>query len=300
MRKSRSRPRNSRIPSIFKITPTTLKIIDTHCHLISKAFTSDVEACILRAQEVGVTKMLLACCDEKEFPLILELCSRHPGVLFPSIGIHPEDMADDIDAQLATTKRLLDAYCCPTDGIPTRKLPIGEIGFDLYWDKTRFADQQRILQVQFDWALAYDLPVLLHIRDAMQEFLDFLRLYLLNKYKENSDTAKVQRLRGILHCYSGDARQAREAMELGDFFIGIGGTLTYKNSKVPDVVKAIGIDRIVLETDSPYLSPIPYRGRRNEPSYTVETARFLAELLDLPLEEVAKKTSENAEKLLGI
>ena len=277
-----------------------MKIIDTHCHLISKAFTSDVEACILRAQEVGVTKMLLACCDETEFPKIMELCRRHPDVLFPSIGIHPENMTDDIESQLATTKRLLDEYCSPTDGLPARKLPIGEIGFDLYWDKTRFADQQRILQVQFDWALAYDLPVLLHIRDAMQEFLDFLRQYLLNKYKGCADTAKVQRLRGILHCYSGDARQAKEAMELGDFMIGVGGTLTYKNSKVPEVVKAIGIDHVVLETDSPYLAPIPHRGHRNEPSYTVDTARFLAELLDLPLEEVAKKTSENAEKLLGI
>lgn len=254
----------------------------------------------MRAQEVGVTKMLLACCDETEFPKIMELCRRHPGVLFPSIGIHPENMTDDIESQLATTKRLLDEYCSPTDGRPARKLPIGEIGFDLYWDKTRFADQQRILQVQFDWALTYDLPVLLHIRDAMQEFLDFLRQYLLNKYKGCADTAKVQRLRGILHCYSGDARQAKEAMELGDFMIGVGGTLTYKNSKVPEVVKAIGIDHVVLETDSPYLAPIPHRGHRNEPSYTVDTARFLAELLDLPLEEVAKKTSENAETLLGI
>ena len=209
-----------------------MKIIDTHCHLISKAFTSDVEACILRAQEAGVTKMLLACCDETEFPQIMELCRKHPGVLFPSIGIHPENMADDIEAQLAATKRLLDEYCCPVDGRPTRKLPIGEIGFDLYWDKTRFADQQRILSEQFDWALAYGLPVLLHIRDAMQEFLDFLRQYLLNKYKSDVNAANGQRLRGILHCYSGDAQQASEAMELGDFMIGVGGTLTYKNSKV--------------------------------------------------------------------
>ena len=277
-----------------------MKIIDTHCHLISKAFTSDVEACILRAQEAGVAKMLLACCDETEFPQILELCRRHPGVLFPSIGIHPENMADDIEAQLAVTKRLLDEYCCPVDGHPTRKLPIGEIGFDLYWDKTRFADQQRILQVQFDWALAYDLPVLLHIRDAMKEFLDFLRQYLLNINAEGTTGSNSRRLKGILHCYSGDAQQAREAMELGDFMIGVGGTLTYKNSKVPEVVKAIGIDRIVLETDSPYLAPIPHRGRRNEPSYTADTARFLAELLEMPLEEVAKTTTENAEKLLGV
>ena len=284
------------------MTPTTLKIIDTHCHLISKAFTSDVEACILRAQEAGVGKMLLACCDETEFPLIMELCAKHPDVLFPSIGIHPENMADNIEVQLAATKRLLDNYCLSEEGELVRRLPIGEIGFDLYWDKTRFEDQKKILQAQFDWALAYDLPVLLHIRDAMQEFLDFLHLYLTKKYYKApiGDPIKNRRLRGILHCYSGNAEQAREAMKLGDFMIGVGGTLTYKNSKVPEVVKAIGIDNIVLETDSPYLAPIPHRGRRNEPSYTADTARFLAELLDLTLEEVAKTTTKNAENLLGI
>ena len=279
-----------------------MKIIDTHCHLISKAFTSDVEACIVRAQEASVSKMLLACCDETEFPEIITLCEKHQGVLFPSIGIHPENMAEDIEMQLAATKKLLDAYCLSPEGKLERKLPIGEIGFDLYWDKTRFEDQKRILKEQFDWALAYDLPVLLHIRNAMQEFLDFLRLYLIKTYYKApiGSPIKERRLRGILHCYSGNVEEAREAMELGDFMIGVGGTLTYKNSKVPDVVKAIGIDCIVLETDSPYLAPVPHRGHRNEPSYTADTARFLAELLNLPLEEVAKKTSENAEKLLEI
>ncbi len=279
-----------------------MRIIDTHCHLIDEAFTSDVEACILRAQEAGVHKILLACCDETEFPRIIELCAKHPGVLFPSIGIHPENMATDIDAQLSATKRLLDAYCLSSEGVQIRSLPIGEIGIDLHWDKTRFEDQKKILKAQFDWALEYDLPVLLHIRDAMQEFLDFLRLYLLNLKEEQADNKRAgrDRLRGILHCYSGNIEEAREAMQLGDFMIGVGGTLTYKKSKVPEIVKAIGIDHIVLETDAPYLAPIPHRGRRNEPSYTADTARFLSELLDLPLEEVAKTTTRNAEKLLGI
>lgn len=275
-----------------------MKIIDTHCHLISKAFASDVEACIIRAQEAGICKMLLACCDETEFPRIIALCQQHPGVLFPSIGIHPEDMTEDIEAQLAVTKRLLDEYCLAEDGRLVRKLPIGEIGFDLYWDKTRFEDQKRILKEQFDWALAYDLPVLLHIRDAMPQFLEFLRQYINNK--KDNDAAKSSRLRGILHCYSGNAQEAFEAMQLGDFLIGIGGTLTYKNSKVPEVARAVGLDRIVLETDSPYLAPIPHRGHRNEPAYTADTARFLAELLGISPEEVAEVTTRNAEKLLGI
>lgn len=279
-----------------------MRIIDTHCHLIDEAFTSDVEACILRAQEAGVTKMLLACCDETEFPKIIKLCEKHPGVLFPSIGIHPENMAEDIETQLAATKRLLDAYCLSPEGKQVRSLPIGEIGFDLYWDKTRFEDQKKILEAQFEWALEYDLPVLLHIRAAMQEFLDFLRLFLfkINANKSEEYAPKRSRLRGILHCYSGNIEEAQEAMQLGDFMIGVGGTLTYKKSKVPEIVKAIGIERIVLETDAPYLAPVPHRGRRNEPSHTADTARFLAELLNLSLEEVAETTTSNAEKLLDI
>lgn len=254
----------------------------------------------MRAQEAGVHKILLACCDETEFTRITELCAKHPGVLFPSIGIHPENMATDIDSQLATTKKLLDSYCLSAEGRQIRSLPIGEIGFDLHWDKTRFEDQKKTLKAQFDWALEYDLPVLLHIRDAMQEFLDFLRLYLLNLNKEGTAKPRHTRLRGILHCYSGNIEEAAEAMRLGDFMIGVGGTLTYKKSKVPEIIKAIGIDPIVLETDAPYLAPVPHRGRRNEPSYTADTARFLANLLNISLEEVAQTTTRNAEGLLGI
>jgi len=270
--------------------------------LIDEAFTSDVEACILRAQEAGVCKIVLACCDETEFPKIIELCKKYPGVLFPSIGIHPENMAEDVDKQLAETRKLLDSYCLSPDGIQTQSLPIGEIGFDLHWDKSRFCEQKKVLKAQFDWALEYDLPVLLHIRDAMQEFLDFLRQYLLNlnAKKVCGNKRECPRLKGILHCYSGNIEEAKEAMQLGDFMIGVGGTLTYRKSKVPEITKAIGIDHIVLETDAPYLAPIPHRGHRNEPSFTADTARFLSELLNLPIEKVAETTTRNAEKLLGI
>lgn len=260
-----------------------MRIIDTHCHLIDEAFTSDVEACIVRAQNAGVEKMLLACCDESEFPKILALCKLHPGILFPSIGIHPENLAVDINQQLTTVKQQLDDY--------GHTLPIGEIGLDLHWDKSRLNDQLKVLKVQFDWASEYGLPVLLHIRDAMPEFLAFLRQYLLNKDKK---------IRGILHCYSGTLEEAREAMELADLRLGVGGTLTYKKSKVPEVVKALGLENLVLETDAPYLAPVPNRGHRNEPAYTLETAKFLADILGKTIEEVAETTTRNAEQLLGI
>lgn len=260
-------------------------IIDTHCHLIDEAFTQDVEACIVRAQEAGVKKIVLACCDETEFPLILSLCERHPGVLFPSIGIHPENMAEDVEAQFAKLEGLFEQYGKP--------LPIGEIGIDLHWDKTRLQDQRHLLEDQLDLAAKNGLPVLLHIRDAMPEFLLLLR-------RRNDDNKGTMRPRGILHCYSGTAQEAKEALMYGDFFIGVGGTLTYKKSQVPEVVKAIGIERIVLETDAPYLAPIPHRGKRNEPAYTADTARFLADLLGISIEEVEKITTRNAETLLGI
>lgn len=260
-------------------------IIDTHCHLVDEAFTQDVEACIVNAQEAGVQKIVLACCDENEFPRILDLCYRHPGVLFPSIGIHPENMAEDVEFQFEKLKSLYEQYGKP--------LPIGEVGLDLHWDKTRFNDQIHLLEDQMDLAARNKLPLLLHIRDAMSEFLNLIR-------RRNDDNKGTMRPRGILHCYSGTAQEAKEALQYGDFYIGVGGTLTYKKSQVPEVVKAIGIERIVLETDAPYLAPVPNRGKRNEPAYTAYTARYLAELLGISSEEVSEITTRNAETVLGI
>lgn len=262
-------------------------IIDTHCHLIDEAFTQDVEACIVNAHETGVEKMILACCDEKEANEIFSLCKKHPDCCYPTVGIHPENMADDVQTQMRSMKEWLDRQ------IDAGKKPIaiGEIGIDLHWDKTRLEDQKLLLKEQFDWALEYDLPVLLHIRDAMPEFLEFL--YIYNK-------EKGCRLRGILHCYSGTTEEAQEAMSLADLYIGVGGTLTYKKSQVPEVAKTIGIENIVLETDAPYLAPVPHRGKRNEPAYTADTARFLANLLQISFEEVAAITTQNARNLFGI
>lgn len=263
-------------------------MIDTHCHLIDEAFATDAEACILRAQEAGVSKMMLACCDENELTQITAMCRQHPGVLFASAGIHPENMAADVDAQFETLRRR--ALTLSED---VKLHAIGEIGIDLHWDKTRLDDQLHLLQLQFDWALDLDLPVLLHIRDAMPEFLEFLRQYIIYNNKE-------QQLRGILHCYSGTIEQAKEAMEMGDFLIGVGGTTTYKKSLVPEIVRAVGLDRIVLETDAPYLAPVPHRGKRNEPAYTADTARFIGQLLNVTYEEVNRITTCNAELLLGL
>lgn len=263
-------------------------LIDTHCHLIDEAFAEDVEACIVRAREADVCKIMQACCDENEFSHILEMSDKHPDVLYTSIGIHPENLAEDVSIQLATTEQLLKDNLSKIDAI-------GEIGLDLYWDKSRIDDQIVALEKQLLWAADYDLPVLLHIRNAMTEFLDLMRHTIYPILKKKGKT-----LRGILHCYSGTAEEAQEALTLGDFLFGIGGTLTYKKSKVPEVVLAIGLDRIVLETDAPYLAPMPHRGKRNEPAYTALTAQFLAALFRVPLKEVEEKTTCNAIRMLGI
>lgn len=260
-------------------------IIDTHCHLTDEAFTADVEACIVNAKEAGVQRIMLACCDETEFPLILDLSRRHPGMFYQSIGIHPENLSIDLPTQLGKIRQLLEAH---HDQIQA----IGEIGIDLYWDKSRFDDQCVALEQQMAWALEYDLPVLMHIREAMPQFLEFMRTRIYNMCN-----AQGRRLRGILHCYNGTADEAEQTLQYGDFLFGIGGTITYKKSKVPEVAKAIGLQRIVLETDAPYLSPVPHRGKRNEPAYTALTAQFLAELLGASREEVEEVTTANALRL---
>lgn len=269
-------------------------LIDTHCHLIDEAFQNDVDEVISNAKTAGVEKMVLACCDEKEYPLILELCQRYPGTLYASIGIHPENMADDVTAQWSVlSNNNLDLIT--NNSKPTAPIAVGEVGLDLHWDKSRLDDQKRLLEAEVDWALDHDLPLLLHIRDAMPEFLELCRISLYNKAR-----TKGHRMRGILHCYSGTTAEADEALQYGDFLFGIGGTVTYKKSLVPDVARHIGLSRIVLETDAPYLAPVPHRGRRNEPSYTADTCRALAEILGCSPEKVAEQTTSNARQMFQI
>lgn len=263
-------------------------LIDTHCHLIDEAFTKDVEACVVRAQQANVGKIMQACCDETEFSQILQLSEKYPDVLFTSIGIHPENLAPDVKEQLKREHQLL------VDNRHRIKA-IGEIGLDLYWDKSRIADQRLALEQQLLWSAEYGLPVLLHIREAMPEFLN-----LLHNTNDTILKRNKTRIRGILHCYSGTAEEALEALKYGDFLFGIGGTVTYKRSKVSKVALALGLDKIVLETDAPYLAPVPHRGKRNEPAYTALTAQYLATLFDVPLEEVEAITTRNAIKMLSI
>ena len=259
-------------------------IIDTHCHLIDDAFSEDQETVVSNSVEAGVGKMVLACCDNDEFRQITDLCRRHPDICYPTIGIHPENMAENIDEQLTVfEKQLRDQH----DTI----IAVGEIGLDLHWDKTRFEDQKTLLMKQIFLALEYDKPVLLHIRDAVPEFLEMMHIIY------NNVAPLGMRLRGILHCYSGTIEEAEEAMTLGDFLLGIGGTVTYKKSDRLEIVRHFGLEKIVLETDAPYLAPVPHRGKRNEPAYTADVARYISDNLGIDYEEVCQTTTGNAQKL---
>lgn len=269
-------------------------IIDTHCHLTDEAFSTDVEEVILRAQEAGVGEMVLACCDETEVMPIINLADRHQGVLHATIGLHPENIKDD-----ALKEQLNSLHEVLTKTARGKIVAIGEIGLDLHWRKDNLEQQREALWEQMKWAMEYNLPVLLHIRDAMPQFMELLKefTHYLNS-KDCPTEYKGKRLRGVMHCYASSAEEAMKAMQLADLMIGVGGTSTYKNSHVLKVVESVGLEHVVLETDSPYLAPVPKRGKRNEPSYTKFVAANLADYLGLPEEEVERVTTENAKKLL--
>lgn len=202
------------------------------------------------------------------------------------IGLHPEDLAEDFHSQLSGLKAILDEDR-KEDGAH-RYIGIGETGLDLYWDKTRLDDQIISFREQIEWSLQYDLPLVIHSRDS------FTQLYeVLSDYRERG-------LRGIFHCFSGSADEAKALMEFEGFMFGIGGVLTYKKSALPQVLPLIPMDRVVLETDCPYLSPVPYRGKRNEPSYIVNTASVMAQVYGITADEIAQVTSDNARRLFSL
>jgi TatD DNase family protein len=261
-----------------------MTLFDTHCHLTDEAFANDVEEVISRTRACGVERIIQACVDEADFELICKLQELHPDLLLPTLGIHPENIAEDLPSQLERTRELLEKH-------HDRIYAIGEVGLDLHWTQSNLKEQKWLLSEQVHWSLRYDLPILLHIRDAMKEFIDFLSGLPI------ADGPIPSRLRGIMHCYSGTLEEAHELLKHGDFLFGVGGTLTYKKCLVPEVVRGLGIERLVLETDAPYLAPVPHRGKRNEPAYVADTARVLAAVLDMEAEEVARITTENARKL---
>lgn len=263
-----------------------MKLIDTHCHVYDEVFRDDLPQVIERARQAGLEYLLMPAVNPGTLDDLLRVCDTWPDLCRPMIGLHPEDLSDKFHDQLAGLKSLLDRD--QAKGGEHRYIGIGETGLDLYWDKSRLDDQIESFCMQIEWAIEYDLPVVIHSRDC------FGYLYnIMSRYRDTS-------LRGIFHCFTGTADDAAELMEFKGFMFGIGGVLTYRKSTLPSVLPLIPMDRVVLETDCPYLPPVPYRGKRNEPSYIVHTAAMMAQVYGCTVDEVAAVTTGNARRLFRL
>lgn len=255
-------------------------MIDTHSHIFSEEFNDDLSEVIGRAREIGVTHIFMPNIDDTSVQAMLDVCRQYPGYCFPMLGFHPTSVegADDI-----YKVRELKKYLVP--GHPY--IAIGEVGMDLYWDKTWLKEQQQILDEQIQWALEWNLPLVIHCREAFPELFQ-----VLQPYKNTS-------LRGVFHSFTGTSDEAAKLLEYEHFLIGINGVVTFKKSTLPEALAGVPLDKLVLETDAPYLAPVPFRGKRNEPSFVKQVALKLAELYGVEIGEVERKTVENALKLFN-
>ena len=255
-------------------------LIDTHSHLFLEEFAEDLEAVIERAQIAGVSHIFMPNIDSATIESLLGVCSRYDNYCFPMIGLHPTSVNENYHSELDVVLKELKS--------DKKYVAIGEVGMDLYWDKTYEKEQAAVLSKQLEWALDFDLPVVIHCRDAFDSICEVLR-----KFSGSS-------LRGIFHSFTGTAAEAMYLMEHFDFLLGINGIVTFKKSTIPDVLKVIPLEKIVLETDSPYLAPVPCRGRRNESANVKYVLLKVAEIYGKTPEEVAKITSESALKVFGM
>lgn len=250
---------------------------DTHAHLYDGRYDSDRAAMIQRSLEAGVTRIYLPNCDSETIEPMMQVVAQWPDHCFPMMGIHPCYIKENYKEELAVAEAWLQRE---------RFAAVGEIGLDYYWDKTYVPQQKEAFNIQMDWALSLRLPIVIHTRDSMADGI------ALVKARQNGH------LKGVFHCFGGSAEEARQIIDLG-FYLGIGGVLTYKNSALPGVLKDIPLEHIVLETDAPYLTPVPHRGKRNESAYIPLIGTTIAAIKNCSLEEVATITTQNAGKLFG-
>ena len=251
-----------------------MKFIDTHSHIYDTKFEKDIEAALARCQEQKVEKIYMPNIDHRSIDAMLELEQKYSQCI-AMMGLHPCSVDKNFEKELY----LVENWLNKRDFVA-----VGEIGLDLYWDKTFFEQQEEALSIQINWAKKLKRPIVIHSRNSTAEVLEILR-----KHKDED-------LQGIFHCFGGTKEEAEQIIELG-FYLGIGGVLTFKNSKLDKVLETIDLKHLVLETDSPYLAPVPYRGKRNESAYIPLIAQKLAEVKQVSLEEIALQTSQNAEKI---
>ncbi len=255
-----------------------MHFIDTHAHVYAAELASDIDLVMKNAITNGVDKILMPAIDSSSLEAMLEIETKYPAHCIAMMGLHPCYVKENFKEELALVETWL---------AKRKFIAIGEIGLDYYWDKTFAKEQQFVFETQMQWALDFKLPIAIHTRNAMGETIELVKPF-----------AK-KGLRGVFHCFSGSKESAAQIIEMG-FHLGLGGVLTYKNAGVAEAVKDIPMEYLVLETDAPYLAPVPYRGKTNEPAFMLEVAKKLAEIKSMPLHEIAEVTSSNARNLFGI
>lgn len=251
-------------------------MIDTHSHIYGPEFDDDRQEVINRALEAGVDKILMPNINEESIPAMMSLAAQYPKVCYPMMGLHPEDVHEDWNHVLDRMETWLDGM-----------VAVGEVGLDFYWDDTYRREQIEALERQVCWAKEQSLPLVIHMRKAENELLELM------------DRHRADGLTGIFHCFGGSRETAERMLRHEGFVLGIGGVVTFKNSRLAETLKHVPVDRIVLETDSPYLSPVPFRGQRNEPSYVVHVARFLSNIYNVSVEELNDITVATTHRLFG-
>jgi TatD DNase family protein len=249
-------------------------LIDTHTHIYLPEFDQDMIDMMVRAKAAGVASMLLPAIDSSTHEKMLEVAKKH-GCL-PMMGLHPCSVTADYAAEIAIIKQYLHAQPF---------VAIGEIGLDFYWDKTFVQQQYEAFHAQIGLAMIHKLPISIHSRNATNECIEVVRQY--------------PGLKGVFHCFSGNATQAMAVMDTG-FYLGVGGVATFKNSGLDKAIGEVGLSKVLLETDAPYLAPVPFRGKRNEPAYLANVVQKLAEIAHLTPEQVAATTTENARELFNV
>ena len=255
-----------------------MRFIDTHAHLYSSPLNVNRELIIQNAINNGIDTIIMPAIDSDTLESMLELEAAYPNNCIAMMGLHPCSVKDNVQQELDIVEAQLKKR---------KFIAIGEIGLDYYWDKTFIQQQIEAFTIQMQWALEKQLPIVIHTRNAMGETIEAVKPF-----------AK-KGLRGIFHCFSGSQESAQQIISMG-FHLGLGGVLTYKNAKVAEAIKEIPMSHFVLETDAPYLSPVPYRGKTNEPAFMIEVAKKLAEIKNIPLQEVAAITTNNAKEVFGI
>lgn len=253
-------------------------MIDTHTHLYSEQFDNDREEVLARALQAGVTQFYLPAIDSATHEKMLAFEAAHPATVHAMMGLHPCSVhKDSWEEELSLVRDYLNKRSF---------VAIGEIGIDLYWDKSTLDLQTRAFEIQIDWAIELNLPVVIHIRNSFGEVFEVL------------ERKRDQKLRGIFHCFSGTLEDAKRALDL-NFYLGIGGVVTFKNGQIDQFLEQIPLDKIVLETDSPYLAPVPHRGKRNESSYLQLIAGKLVSIYGKEFTDIDRQTTLNAQKIFG-